>query len=70
MRYSDHAREHLTDRNFTEVEVEGVIANPTRGVHSPSARDRKEHFGYATDGRLLNVVTNRAATVVISVIEQ
>jgi hypothetical protein len=70
VQYSEHALRHLTDRFFTKTEVEAVIANPTRGIYEPKARDRREHFGYAADGRLLNVVTNKAVTVVISVIEQ
>jgi hypothetical protein len=36
----------------------------------PSSRDRIEHYGHAADGRLLNVVTNRAETVVLTVVEQ
>lgn len=70
MQYSDHARAHLADRDFTEADVEAVIASPARGVYLPVARNRKEHFGYASDGRLLNVITNRAVTIVISVVEQ
>ncbi len=70
MRYSDHAIEHLRDRRFTTSDVLAVIANKTRGVYEPLVRDRRVHFGYSADGRLLNVVTDKAVTIVISVIEQ
>ena len=70
MRYSDHAWDNMVDRQFTEDEVREVIANPRRGTYEPIARDRREHYGFAADGRLLNVVTNKAGTVVITVIEQ
>ena len=70
MRYSDRALGHLVDRGFTKAAVEAVVARPARGIYLPKARDRREHFGYAADGRLLNVVTDRAVTVVISVVEQ
>jgi hypothetical protein len=69
-RYSDHAKLQMIDRQFTEAEVEAVIVNPERGVNLPKVRDRKEHLGYAADGRPMNVVTNRAETVVITVVEQ
>jgi hypothetical protein len=70
VRYSDHAKLQMIDRQFAEAEVEAVIANPERGVYLPKIRDRKEYLGYAADGRPINVVTNRAETAVITVVEQ
>ena len=70
MQYSEYALGRLAERCLTKAEVEGVIANPSRGIYEPRGRDRREHFGYAADGRRLNVVTDRAVSVVISVIEQ
>ncbi|MEA2664810.1 MAG: hypothetical protein QOI11_1754 [Candidatus Eremiobacteraeota bacterium] len=60
----------MSERAFSEGDVEAVLASPVRGTYVPAARDRAEHYGYAGDGRLLNVVTNRARTVVITVVEQ
>jgi hypothetical protein len=48
----------------------GIVANPTRGMFEPPARDIIEHFGYAADGRALNVVTNRAEDLIITIVEQ
>ena len=42
MQYSDHARTQMTDRNFAMADIEAVIADPSRGVFLPSARNRKE----------------------------
>lgn len=67
MRYSAHALKKLIDRNFTKAEVEAVIATPIRGTYEPKARDRIENLGFAFDGRPMNIVTNRAKTVVITV---
>jgi len=60
----------MAERRYTRAEVEAVVENPARGRFAPPARDIIEHFGYAADGRLLNVVTNRAQTLVITVIDQ
>jgi hypothetical protein len=69
--YSDRANDMMLERNFTEADVAQAVANPARGTYAPPARDRLDHFGYALDGRLLNVVvTNRAETTVITVVEQ
>jgi hypothetical protein len=57
-------------RGVSERDVEAVICAPTRGVYEPNLRDRREHFGYARDGRPLCVVTNRAGTVVVTVVWQ
>ncbi len=68
--YTDHARDQMRDRTCSEAEVEHIIANPARGTYAPRVRDRIEHYGFASDGRAINVVTNRAKTVVITVVEQ
>ncbi len=60
----------MMERGYTKGEVEQVVANPSRGRWAPPARDVIEHFGYASNARLLNVVTNRDETLVISVIDQ
>ena len=60
----------MAERRYTRAEVEAVVANPARGRFAPPARNAIEHFGYAADGRLLNVVTNRAETLGITVIDQ
>jgi hypothetical protein len=60
----------MARRNVTEADVERILANPTRGTFAPPARDIIEHFGLATDGRALNVVTNRAEDLIIPVVEQ
>ncbi|HEX3549992.1 MAG TPA: DUF4258 domain-containing protein [Candidatus Elarobacter sp.] len=70
MTYTDHARAQMTDRGVTVADVEAVTKNPVRGTYSPVRRDRREHFGYAADGRKLNVVTNRKGDVVITVVLQ
>lgn len=70
MRYSDHALEKMLERSVTEAEVLAIIANPVRGVYDPPQRDRREHFGYANGGRPVDVITNRAVTVVITVVLQ
>jgi hypothetical protein len=70
MRYTTHAEQKMAERNITQAEVEVVVANPERGKFDPPARDRREHFGYTSDRRPLNVVTNRAATVVITLVLQ
>jgi hypothetical protein len=57
----------MARRNISEADVERIVANPTRGTF---ARDIIEHFGYAADGRALNVVTNRAEDFIITVVEQ
>jgi uncharacterized protein YuzE len=44
---------------LTEPEVESAIDDPRRGTYEPAQRDRREHFGFAADGRPMNVVTNR-----------
>lgn len=60
----------MSAREITAVDVELVVGKPARGVYEPPRRDRREHYGYAADGRAINVVTNRAETVVITVVEQ
>ncbi len=70
MQYSGHAEDRISEYGLTKAEVESIVQNPVRGVYSPLLRDRREHFGYAADGRPMNVVTNRAATIVITVVPQ
>lgn len=70
MRYSVHAQENMIERNFSKADVEAVLAKPTRGTYIPPKRDRIEHYGHAADGRVLNVVTDRAEAIVITVVEQ
>ncbi len=60
----------MTRRNVTAADVERMVANPTRGTFAPPARDIIEHFGYAFDGRALNVVTDRAKDLIITIVEQ
>ncbi len=60
----------MSERAFSEADVEAVLASPVRGTYAPAQRNRVEHYGYAAGGRLLNVVTNRARSVVITVVEQ
>jgi hypothetical protein len=60
----------MARRNVSQADVERIVANPTRGTFTPPARDIIEHFGYAADGRSINVVTNRAENLIISVVEQ
>ena len=67
MQYSRHAREQMLKRGFAAADIEAVITNPARGTNAPPARDAIEHFGYAADGRPMNVVTNRTRTLVITV---
>jgi hypothetical protein len=70
MRYTVHAEQKMAERAIGRNEVESIVANPSRGIYEPLKRDRREHYGYAADGRSVNVVTNRAETVVITVVEQ
>ncbi len=66
----EHAKEQMAARNCDAATVEQIIANPVRGTYAPVKRDRTEHFGNHADGRAINVVTNKAVTVVITVVEQ
>jgi hypothetical protein len=59
----------MVERNIPKVDVEQIIANPSRGTYEPPYRDRQEHYKHATDGSTINVLTNRAKTVVITVAE-
>lgn len=70
MQYSVHARERMIEYGIAEAEVQAVIDTHRRGLYTPQARDRVEHFGYAADGSPLNVVTNRAVSVVITIVLQ
>ncbi len=68
--YTTHAQDQMLARDYSKNDVEQAIANPVRGTYAPPTRDRKEHFGTTTDGRAINVVTNRAGNVVITVVGQ
>jgi hypothetical protein len=68
VRYSIHAEQQMVERSIPKVDVEQIIANPSRGTYEPPERDRREHFGHAADGSAIDVFTNRAKTVVITVI--
>ncbi len=70
MRYSGHAEDRISEYGLTKAEVEAIVQNPVRGIYSPLLRDRREHFGYAAEGRPMNVVTNAAVTVVITVVPE
>jgi hypothetical protein len=58
----------MAKRTISEAEALAVIASP-RGIYGPTARGRIEHYGYATDGRPLTVVTNATRTVIVTVID-
>jgi hypothetical protein len=60
----------MAERKFTDQDILGTIANPARGINRPSYRNVVEHFGFAADGRPINVVTNLKRTVVITVVDQ
>jgi hypothetical protein len=57
----------MRERYVSEQEILEIISMPT-SLYRPRVRDRIEHFGAARDGRRVYVVTNRARTVVISVV--
>jgi hypothetical protein len=59
----------MVERSITKVDVEEIIANPSRGTYEPPNRDRREHYRHAADGSAINVITNRAKTVVITAVE-
>jgi hypothetical protein len=58
----------MAKRTISEADVRAVIANP-RATYGPTARGRIEHYGQATDGRPLTVVTDAARAVVVTVID-
>ena len=60
----------MSERSISEADVESTLKNPARGRYQPPVIDRLESFGYTLDGRRLNVITNRAVTVVISVVDE
>ena len=66
-------RVSITPRNAVyarpQADVERVVVYPFRGRYQPKVRDRSEQYGFSSEGRLLTVVTNRAVTVVITVID-
>jgi hypothetical protein len=70
MRYSDHAKQRMQQYGISEAEVEGIISRHQRGEWKPSERDITEHFDFAADGRAFNVVTNRAESIVVTVVPE
>ncbi|HTD33692.1 MAG TPA: hypothetical protein VK665_08540 [Candidatus Elarobacter sp.] len=67
LRYSRHAIDGMRVDGFFEDDAEGAVAWPTRRGRNPD--DTIEHFGYASDGRLINVVTDLSERYVITVID-
>lgn len=70
MRYSHHARIRMTRLKLSDHEIDEAIASPKRGRYLPIARDTIERFHTTTTDPQINVVTDRAKTVVITVVEQ
>ena len=70
MRYSIHAEQKMVERRIPKVDVEQIIANPSRGTYEPPERDRREYYGRGADGSAIDVFTNRAKTVVITVVQR
>jgi hypothetical protein len=67
LEYSPHAREKMISDGFNEDDVEGTIDWPVR--RERSYHGRIKHFGYASDGRRLNVVTDSTERFVITIID-
>jgi Ser-tRNA(Ala) deacylase AlaX len=67
LRYSRHATHGMIAGGLFEDDVEGTIDWPTRRYRNPD--DTIEHLGYASDGRLINVVTDLSERRVITVID-
>ncbi len=67
LRYSAHAIEKMRSDSVFEEDVEGTIDWPIR--RGWSYERRIVHFGYTSDGRLINVVTDASETYVITVID-
>jgi hypothetical protein len=58
--YTAHAKDQMLARDYSKSDVEQALADPVRGTFAPPARNRIEHFGYTAEGRIINVVTDRA----------
>lgn len=67
LQYSPHARAKMTSDAFFEDDVEGTVDWPVR--RQRSFHGRIKHFGYASDGRLINVVTDSTERYVITIID-
>ncbi len=67
LEYSPHAREKMSTDGISESDVEGTVDWPTR--RNRTYYGRIQHFGYSGDGRLINVVTDKSETYVITVID-
>jgi hypothetical protein len=67
LEYSPHARKKMSDEAIFEEDVEGAVDWPTR--RQRSFYGRIKHFGYSSDGRLINVDTDNTERYVITVID-
>jgi hypothetical protein len=70
VRYSIHAEQKMVERGIPKVDVEQIIVNASRGTYEPPERDRREYYGRGADGSAIDVFTNRAKTVVITVVQR
>jgi len=55
------------DDGFFDHDVEGTIDWPSRRSRNPD--DTVEHYGYASDGRYIKVVTDNSERYVVTVID-
>ncbi|MEA2721923.1 MAG: hypothetical protein QOJ39_3787 [Candidatus Eremiobacteraeota bacterium] len=67
LEYSRHARDKMSTSGIFEDDVEGTVDWPTRRCRTYD--ERIEHFGYSSDGRVINVVTDQSERYVITVID-
>jgi len=67
LQYSRHALDGMKVDGFFEDDAEAAVEWPTRRYRNPD--DTIEHFGYASDGRYINVVTDLSEHYVITVID-
>jgi hypothetical protein len=70
VRYSVHAERRIAQYGVSAAEVEAIVTNPTRGRYIPNVKGTIEHFGYAADGRPMNVVTDDKERFVITVVPE
>lgn len=67
LKYSPHARHKMSRDGVLEDDVEATVQYPTERRRSYLGRIL--HFGYTSDGRLINVVTDRSERFVHTVID-
>jgi hypothetical protein len=67
LRYSPHATDKMRSDGIFEEDVEGTVDWPIR--RGWSYNHRIAHFGYTSNGRLINVVTDASETYVYTVID-